>query len=455
MTALIYNKPADSHSYDTTATDMRKNPIVLCADMDEYELYTPIRLKRRRVRKETRRIRKDSRRFSFSAAFFATAFALLTAVTVLYVSHYEKTADNDIKNTVVHFLSKTSETAGEIIESAKQKLTKPDDNDFSVNSIPVYLEAGAKDDATESPQRVIYANGYLSENNFESAEVLTHEGTETEEVSSLAKGKSGSDGKVYLPLVSRNLSSENMLLLSNETKLSPDMHTLSETAPKAYNDLVISEKPLVLIVHTHATECYTSGNDGVYEKNEPSRSDNIEENVVAVGKVLSETLENFGIPVLHSTTLHDKESFLNAYTSSLNEVHRILGENPSIRFVIDLHRDAIVSSSGEKTAPVTNIAGENYAQLMFVMGTNEAGFNHPDWEDNLCFAIDMQEAMNKAFPGIMRPINLRRVSFNEQLSSGYVLLEAGATGNTLEEAKRSAGAFGTVLAGKILKNAKV
>ena len=245
-----------------------------------------------------------------------------------------------------------------------------------------------------------------------------------------------------------------MLLLSNETRLSPDMQSLSQTVPKVYKNLEFSDKPLVLVVNTHATESYTSGTDGTYEKNESTRSDNTNENVVAVGKVLSETLDDFGIPVLHSMTLHDKDSFLNAYTSSLNEVNKILNENPSIRFVIDLHRDAIVSADGEKIAPVTQISGQNYAQLMFVMGTNEAGFNHPDWEDNLCFALDMQKSMDEAFPSIMRPINLRSVSFNEQLSSGYVLLEVGSSGNTLEEAKRSARAFGTVLAAKIIQNTR-
>jgi len=64
----------------------------------------------------------------------------------------------------------------------------------------------------------------------------------------------------------------------------------------------------------------------------------------------------------------------------------------------------------------------------------------------------MQESVNGMYPGLMRPINLRSVSFNEQLLPGYVLLEAGACGNTLEEAKRSVQAYGTVLAKRILEH---
>lgn len=450
MTTLIYNKPADTQTALESVEDMRKNPIVICADMDEYELYTPVRVKRARVRRETRRIRKASRRFSFSSAFFAAVFTVLIMAAVIYFSEDNPFAGTDLNSAEV--FSMASESILEFAENIKHRVIGTDTPAQIGKGIPVYLDSSVPGEMTQSPQKVVFANGYVPPTSSAPTADLQHSNSDTADVSVQTKGKSGADGKVYLPLVSRNLSADNMLLLSNETKLSPDVQSLSHEVPKAYKDIVLTDKPIVLIVHTHATECYTSGTDGAYEKNEPTRSDNTGENVVAVGKALADTLKNFGIPVLHSETLHDKKSFLNAYTSSLNEVNRILGENPSIRFVIDLHRDAIESGSGEKTAPVTQIAGENYAQLMFVIGTNEAGFKHPDWEDNLCFALDMQKTMDKSFPGIMRPINLRSVSFNEQLSSGYVLLEAGASGNTLEEAKRSAEAFGTVLAGKILQN---
>ena len=40
------------------------------------------------------------------------------------------------------------------------------------------------------------------------------------------------------------------------------------------------------------------------------------------------------------------------------------------------------------------------------------------------------------YPNLMRPIDLRRERFNMHLTKGSLLLEVGANGNTIEEAKR-------------------
>ncbi len=459
MRALIYNRPGQStraQSEKNVTEVYRENeitreiPTVTEIDRENYTPYPAVSVSRRSIRRELRRIRRSQRRVSGFAVVMSSLFSLAVAVGVLYLSYSGIYAPEGVCRAAINVFGTiygVQKSDSDIEEGAVYY-----GKQTTFESVPVYLSHASQESVTNNPKQQIAASGEKSaaeseRDIFQSAVVSG----EIVNASEQTVGKSGSDGEVYLPVVHADLSKDNLLTLSNQTKLKPDTLALSRAKPKAYENLVITSEPLVLILHTHATECYTMGKNGVYQKDEPTRSDDIEQNVVAVGETLASTLTNFGIPVLHSKTLHDKASFLDAYTSSLNEVNALLSEYPSIRFVIDLHRDAIISADGEKTAPTAVIAGENYAQLMFVIGTNEAGFKHPNWQDNLCFALDMQRSVNEMYPSLMRPINLRSVSFNEQLSPGYVILETGACGNTLEEAKRSAEAFGIVLAKRILE----
>ena len=259
------------------------------------------------------------------------------------------------------------------------------------------------------------------------------------------------DGEIYYPITELDLSAESVAVLSNNTSYKPDMSVYieNENKPSALRNMVISEaEPLVLIVHTHGSECYTRY-DGMYPQNENTRSEDIDENVVRVGKEIADTLETYGIPVLHLETMCDKESFIDAYNVSNRLVRQSLEEHPSIRIVIDVHRDAIIRDSGESIKPTVTVAGQEYAQLMFVVGTDEAGYNHPLWRDNLAFAAWIQNSAGERYPGLFRPINLRPVPFNQWLSDGYILLEVGSNSNTLDEALLSAQAFGHTLAAVI------
>lgn len=87
---------------------------------------------------------------------------------------------------------------------------------------------------------------------------------------------------------------------------------------------------------------------------------------------------------------------------------------------------------------------------MFVVGTDAAGAVHPSWQDNLSLALPLQSRMSGDVPELFRRINLRSESFNQQLSSGYMLLECGSCANSLDEAQRAARLFATEFA-KILK----
>lgn len=253
------------------------------------------------------------------------------------------------------------------------------------------------------------------------------------------------DGTRFYPITSLDLSADSIYSLSNGTSFSPDMKKLGETTPKALQNVAESDGPLVLIVHTHAEECYTEHTD-MYPDGESTRSPDTEKNVVRVGEEIADTLSLFGIQTLHCRKMHDSESFINAYSGSAESVKEYLEEYPSVKIVVDVHRDAIIREDGESIKAVTDIAGQDYAQIMFVVGTNELGHEHPFWQDNLSLAIALQKNIDLTYPSLCRSINLRNVPFNQQLSSGYLLLEVGTSANTLDEALRSARAFGENLA---------
>ena len=99
--------------------------------------------------------------------------------------------------------------------------------------------------------------------------------------------------------------------------------------------------------------------------------------------------------------------------------------------VIDLHRDAVGSSNSY--APSVRINGNLAAQLMFVIGTDGGGLDHPNWNQNLKIAVKIQEKANEMYPDLFRPIIIRNSRYNQHVAKGACIIEVGATGNTLDE----------------------
>ena len=89
--------------------------------------------------------------------------------------------------------------------------------------------------------------------------------------------------------------------------------------------------------------------------------------------------------------------------------------------------------SNSNYAPTVKIGEEYAAQLMFVIGTDGGGLNHPNWQQNLKFAVKIQQKANELYPGLFRPIILRNSRYNQHMASAACIIEVGATGNTLEQ----------------------
>jgi stage II sporulation protein P len=206
-----------------------------------------------------------------------------------------------------------------------------------------------------------------------------------------------------------------------------------------------AEGPQVLIVHTHTSEAYTPSDGNRYEASDTMRTQDPNFNILRVGDVLSAHLEEAGLSVLHDCTVNDYPSYAGAYSRSGAVVEQALAEHPSIRMVIDLHRDALCSDTVVYKTVAELPDAEPCAQVMFVVGTDSLGLEHPDWRENLKLAVWLQNAVSQRHPTLLRPIDLVRERYNQHLSRGMMLIEIGSSGNTLPEAVRAAELLGDAM----------
>ena len=211
--------------------------------------------------------------------------------------------------------------------------------------------------------------------------------------------------------------------------------------------------PHVLIVHTHGSEAYFPQDKEEYALTDVERTSDKRYNVIRIGDELETVLKKNGVSVLHDRNIYDSPSYNGSYTRTLDAIGQALKKNPSIKVVIDIHRDAMTAADGTKYRTVANINGKRYAQMMLVMSTGESGLPHPDWAENLKLAVKLQNALSTKYPNIMRPMNLRKERFNMHATKGSMLVEVGTSANSVGEAIESIKHFGEELS-TILKTAK-
>ena len=215
--------------------------------------------------------------------------------------------------------------------------------------------------------------------------------------------------------------------LDNDAGLSVDPERLILEAP-ALADL---PGPKVLLYSTHATESYQKNGEN-YIETAAYRSLDSGFNMLSLGKALEEALESRGIGVLRDESLHDYPSYNSAYIHSRKAMEEALSQNPSIVLALDLHRDAAAGTLQPRLLADTPTGPS--ARLMLVVGTNAGGRKHPNWQQNLSLALRLQTLLERASPGITRPLNLRAQRFNQDLCPGALLIEIGGAGNTRQEA---------------------
>lgn len=212
-----------------------------------------------------------------------------------------------------------------------------------------------------------------------------------------------------------------------------------------------TDEPLVLIIHTHATESFEPADADVYDTRNGWRTTDNTQNMVRVGDELAAALEAEGIGVIHDDTQHDYPSYNGSYERSAETIARIMEEYPSIQVILDVHRDGIQQADGTVLKPVAEINGETAAQLMIISGCDDGTVGLPNWKQNLQFAAAIQNQMEEDYPGLTRPIFFAYRKYNMDVTPCSLLLEFGSNGNTLEEACATARLAGSSIA-KVLRS---
>ena len=257
--------------------------------------------------------------------------------------------------------------------------------------------------------------------------------------------------KIVATDLSKNPSAGAVLIKNNTSyEISAAEFLEKEPAAPAAAPAVepLADGPVVLIYHTHGTESYAEEGRGSYAKKSLPRSKDVAKNVVAVGKVLADTLNARGIPTLHCEIMHDAASYNNSYTYSRQTLKDYMAEYPTLRYAFDIHRDALV---GRDTVykVLTYDESRPTAQVMLVVGTDSAGARHPNWRDTLGFAVRVQSRLTTRLETLARPICVKNASYNQQCTGQGFLIEIGTCVNTLAEAKAAAVLVGEALAAQI------
>ena len=222
-------------------------------------------------------------------------------------------------------------------------------------------------------------------------------------------------------------SGEEEIELYYGCKVSPD--TASLLAKPLQWDLT-ENAPAVLILHTHSTESYTKGSEP-YTESAAWRTLDENYNMLSIGRRVGQLLAEAGIGVIQDRALHDYPSYNGSYVHARSAIQDYLEEYPSIRLVLDLHRDA--SGGRNQLRTLAEVDGTPSAQLMVVLGTN-----HDAYEENLSLGLKLHAQLERQSPGITRPLQLRAQRFNQDLSPGALLIEVGAAGNSHPEAMAAA-----------------
>lgn len=212
-----------------------------------------------------------------------------------------------------------------------------------------------------------------------------------------------------------------------------------------------SDEPQVLILHTHTTESYEPYEKDWYDESYTSRSTDPENGVVAVGEAIAEQLAAAGINVIHDCTVHDL-TYNGAYSRSLGTAVGILGRYPSVKIVLDIHRDAVEYEDGTRVSAVTEINGKKAAQTMIICAADDGTYGVPDFMNNLHFASALQQSMESRYPTLTRPVLFQYCQYNQQVSPGALLIEVGSHGNSIDQAVYSGELIGRSLAGLLIEN---
>ncbi len=283
-----------------------------------------------------------------------------------------------------------------------------------------------------------------SSNEFEASQPTKEE---------LEKYKQDHNNEEQFPVYEFNttLGNESYKNIQIKNTSSTDIDIEAELKGKLGFRLEDTSEPQVLIYHTHTSESFLKYDTGYFYESYYPRSSDRSENVCAVGEEIAKQLNNAGIVTIHDMTVHDDPSYSGAYYRSLDTINNYLEKYPTIKVVLDIHRDGI-GNDESKSKPVFTANGRQAAQVMILAGYNyDNDEEFQDWEYNLRFALRIQDAASKKYPEMMRPLYFSDFMYNMNVNTGSLLIEIGSESNSVEEVRYSGYLLGQILSDVLLE----
>lgn len=369
-----------------------------------------------------------------SAGELLTAAGEMTRATAYISAGIPYKPEAAVSNTEENFSYTAPAPAYETIEAFTAEEVSPPETAETAETIEsVHTEEAAETMKSEADAFVISQN--IVEFNDETDR--TAEGTNNGSIIRRHYGPSNTGE--YITLKSgaqvRNLTDESDETLLIAASQLPELDIQLDSA-----------EPQVLIVHTHTTESYEPYQRDYYDSSFPSRSRDPGYNMIAVGEVLAHSLAENGISVVHDGTLHDYPSYTGSYDRSEETIREILEQYPSIKVVIDLHRDAMADSYGNRIAPHAEINGKSAAQFMIIAGCDDGRFNMPNYMENFKLAALIQNSAELMYPGLAKAVLFDYRNYNQHITTGSLLIEVGSYANSLDEALYTAELLGESMA---------
>ena len=244
------------------------------------------------------------------------------------------------------------------------------------------------------------------------------------------------------------LSSFNKIVDKNKIKelISDDYYDYNNSKSEYVEDTtnIKVDKPLVYIYNTHQLEEYNL--EYLYDYS-------VKPNVLIASYILKEKLYNIGIPSIVETNnikkyLNDNNlKYSYSYVASRHFIELMLKKEPTIKYLIDIHRD-----SARYSKTICEIKGKKYARVMFVVG-----LDHKNYEPNLKLANDLNNIIESEYPGLSRGISKKTGKgvngiYNQDLSPNSMLIEVGGVDNTIEEVNNTMDILSKVLSDYFKEN---
>ncbi len=203
------------------------------------------------------------------------------------------------------------------------------------------------------------------------------------------------------------------------------------------------ESPTIYIYNTHQTEAYKPTSYLEYSVN-PS--------VLMASYILEEQLSKKGNVVLVEEESVSKLrttlglNYAGSYKVTRSMMETAKKNNPTLKYYIDLHRDALTHDKTTLT-----VDDKSYAKILFLIGLENANY-----QENLDFTNKISDLLNQKVKGLSKGIYKKEGPlvngvYNQDFSNRVILIEVGGNENTIDEVYRSLIVLGEVL-DEVIKN---